>query len=330
MSAIRSGPTVPRTRRRPRCTGCTPPTWPRAARGSRLRTPCSTSTRATFSPVRALTAGLDLCPHQVRRDLGAYVAGQLARRMVVAGHRPGGQAQFVDLSVPEGDDDTLAMDWAASTLDQPLTVDAMARRSPSRLGTGTWICLPEGDAGAGQRLAVTISGVGSRHERRGPVARSRPSRLPKGAGAAAAVAAVSSEPGRRLGGAWCIRQAGGRPGVRRHSVGGRAMRSVASRPWTRPRVELPAPSPSASRSPGAGDQMTALWPELANNLLRLETRTTWSHLASIPDHYPTHPIDQTNSCALAYVLHRLDHHGVRRRSARVCPATAARGRRGRR
>ncbi|MGM1062664.1 GlxA family transcriptional regulator [Saccharothrix sp. Mg75] len=78
-----------------------------------------------------MTAGLDLCLHLVRRDLGAYVAGQLARRMVVAGHRPGGQAQFVDLSVPEDDDDTLAMamDWASGNLDQPLTVDAMAKRA---------------------------------------------------------------------------------------------------------------------------------------------------------------------------------------------------------
>lgn len=78
-----------------------------------------------------MTAGLDLCLHLVRRDLGAFVAGQLARRMVVAGHRPGGQAQFVDLSVPDGDDDTLAMamDWASGNLDQPLTVDAMAKRA---------------------------------------------------------------------------------------------------------------------------------------------------------------------------------------------------------
>ncbi|MEU4407088.1 helix-turn-helix domain-containing protein [Streptosporangium sp. NPDC023963] len=78
-----------------------------------------------------MSAGLDLCLHLVRRDLGAYVAGQLARRMVVAGHRPGGQAQFVDLSVPDSDDDTLAMtmDWASRNLDQPLTIDAMAKQA---------------------------------------------------------------------------------------------------------------------------------------------------------------------------------------------------------
>lgn len=39
-----------------------------------------------------MSAGLDLCLHIVRRDLGAHVANQLARRMVVPAHRPGGQA----------------------------------------------------------------------------------------------------------------------------------------------------------------------------------------------------------------------------------------------
>lgn len=78
-----------------------------------------------------MTAGLDLCLHLVRRDLGAHVANQLARRMVVPAHRPGGQAQFVDLSVPATDDQGLApvLDWARANLDQPLTVDDLARRA---------------------------------------------------------------------------------------------------------------------------------------------------------------------------------------------------------
>ncbi|MFF4868488.1 helix-turn-helix domain-containing protein [Streptomyces sp. NPDC003444] len=78
-----------------------------------------------------MTAGLDLCLHLVRSDLGAHVANQLARRLVVSGHRPGGQAQFVDLSVPVTDDDSLApvLDWAARHLDEPLTVDDMAGRA---------------------------------------------------------------------------------------------------------------------------------------------------------------------------------------------------------
>ncbi|MGW5847216.1 GlxA family transcriptional regulator [Streptomyces sp. NPDC055254] len=76
-----------------------------------------------------MSAGMDLCLHLVRRDLGAHVANQLARRMVVSGHRPGGQSQFVDLSVPVTDDDGLGpvLDWAAQHLDEPLTVDRMAR-----------------------------------------------------------------------------------------------------------------------------------------------------------------------------------------------------------
>ncbi|WP_443726298.1 GlxA family transcriptional regulator [Streptomyces coffeae] len=78
-----------------------------------------------------LTAGLDLCLHLVRRDLGAHIANQLARRMVVPAHRPGGQAQFIDLSVPARDDAGLTpvLDWARAHLDQPLTVEDLARRA---------------------------------------------------------------------------------------------------------------------------------------------------------------------------------------------------------
>ena len=41
------------------------------------------------------TAALDLCLHLVHRDHGASAANGLARRLVVASHRPGGQAQFI-------------------------------------------------------------------------------------------------------------------------------------------------------------------------------------------------------------------------------------------
>ncbi|MDI3419247.1 helix-turn-helix domain-containing protein [Streptomyces sp. B-S-A12] len=78
-----------------------------------------------------LTAGLDLCLHLVRRDLGAHVANQLARRMVVPAHRPGGQAQFIDAPMPETDDAGLApvLAWARARLDEPLTVEDLARRA---------------------------------------------------------------------------------------------------------------------------------------------------------------------------------------------------------
>ncbi|MBT2397696.1 helix-turn-helix domain-containing protein [Streptomyces sp. ISL-100] len=76
-------------------------------------------------------AGLDLCLHLVRRDLGAQVANQLARRLVVPAHRTGGQAQFIDQPVPETDDGNLgpALQWATAHLHEPLTVDGMARRA---------------------------------------------------------------------------------------------------------------------------------------------------------------------------------------------------------
>ncbi|NED94720.1 helix-turn-helix domain-containing protein [Phytoactinopolyspora alkaliphila] len=78
-----------------------------------------------------MTAGLDLCLHLVRRDLGAGIANQLARRLVVPAHRQGGQAQFIDLSVPATDDQSLVpvLDWARARLDEPLTIDDLARRA---------------------------------------------------------------------------------------------------------------------------------------------------------------------------------------------------------
>lgn len=76
-------------------------------------------------------AGIDLCLHIVRLDRGAQVANDVARRMVVPAHRDGGQAQYVAAPVPEVVDDTLAptLDWAIANLDQPLTVEQLARRA---------------------------------------------------------------------------------------------------------------------------------------------------------------------------------------------------------
>ena len=45
-------------------------------------------------------AGIDLCLHLVRSDHGAAIANQVARRMVMAPQRDGGQAQFIELPVP--------------------------------------------------------------------------------------------------------------------------------------------------------------------------------------------------------------------------------------
>ncbi len=52
-------------------------------------------------------AGVDLMLHIVRKDFGARVANEIARRMVMAPHREGGQAQFIDRPVPARAHDSL-------------------------------------------------------------------------------------------------------------------------------------------------------------------------------------------------------------------------------
>ncbi|MGW4400725.1 helix-turn-helix domain-containing protein [Amycolatopsis nivea] len=77
------------------------------------------------------SAGIDLCLHVVRSDLGAHVANEVARRMVLPAHRGGGQAQYVSATVPETDDAGLGpvLHWATRHLDQPLTVEQLASRA---------------------------------------------------------------------------------------------------------------------------------------------------------------------------------------------------------
>ncbi|MGZ9932577.1 helix-turn-helix domain-containing protein [Streptomyces sp. NC-S4] len=84
-------------------------------------------------------AAVDLCLHLVHLDHGAAVANAVARRLVMAPHRPGGQAQFVATPVRADGDHRLAglLAWAQQRLDRPLTVTDMARRastSPRHLG----------------------------------------------------------------------------------------------------------------------------------------------------------------------------------------------------
>jgi AraC family transcriptional activator FtrA len=77
-------------------------------------------------------AGLDLCLHLVRRDHGPSIANAVARRLVIAPHREGGQAQFIEAPMPHDlDDDRIAqtMTWVLSDLRQEITVEALARRA---------------------------------------------------------------------------------------------------------------------------------------------------------------------------------------------------------
>lgn len=74
-----------------------------------------------------VAAGIDLCLHVVRLDHGADAASRIARRMVVAPHREGGQAQFIQRPVPApGNGLATTCAWALDRLAEPLTVCALA------------------------------------------------------------------------------------------------------------------------------------------------------------------------------------------------------------
>ncbi|WP_373376533.1 GlxA family transcriptional regulator [Cupriavidus nantongensis] len=77
-------------------------------------------------------AALDCCLHLVRRDHGAEVANRVARRMVVAPHRHGGQAQYIEHPLPQADGAdrlSLTLDWAIAHLAEPLTLDTLAEKA---------------------------------------------------------------------------------------------------------------------------------------------------------------------------------------------------------
>lgn len=79
-------------------------------------------------------AALDLCLHIVRRDFGAATAAEVARRLVVAPHREGDQAQYVPApapaaTAPVGEGLAPVLDWAVDRLQHPLTIGELANRA---------------------------------------------------------------------------------------------------------------------------------------------------------------------------------------------------------
>lgn len=76
-------------------------------------------------------AGLDLCLHLVRRDLGAAVANQVARRLVIPPHRDGGQAQFLDSPVDRRQRNPLSalLERIQRELHLPVSIATLAERS---------------------------------------------------------------------------------------------------------------------------------------------------------------------------------------------------------
>jgi transcriptional regulator GlxA family with amidase domain len=77
-----------------------------------------------------LSAGIDLSLHVIREDFGAAAGERVARHMVAAPHREGGQAQFFKAAVPAaGDSLEPTRRWTLERLGEPLDVAAMSRHA---------------------------------------------------------------------------------------------------------------------------------------------------------------------------------------------------------
>jgi AraC family transcriptional activator FtrA len=73
-------------------------------------------------------AGIDLGLHIIRKDFGAAIVNQVARRLVMPPHREGGQAQYVPQPVGDEDRPWLAhlFEWAQRRLNEPLDIERLA------------------------------------------------------------------------------------------------------------------------------------------------------------------------------------------------------------
>ncbi|MDM0078925.1 helix-turn-helix domain-containing protein [Variovorax sp. J2P1-59] len=77
-------------------------------------------------------AGIDCCLHLLRVRYGAEAANRAARRMVVAPHRQGGQAQYIPQLIPAAaEHDRLAplLEWLRRHLHRPHSLDELAGRA---------------------------------------------------------------------------------------------------------------------------------------------------------------------------------------------------------
>ncbi|MGW2055145.1 GlxA family transcriptional regulator [Streptomyces sp. NPDC001840] len=101
-----------------------------------------------------VAAGIDLCLHIVRRDHGAAVANDVARRTVVPPHRDGGQAQYIQRPLPEPQLATTAAarTWALTRLHEPIQLRDMAEQEAMSVRTFTRRFREEAGISPGQWL----------------------------------------------------------------------------------------------------------------------------------------------------------------------------------
>jgi transcriptional regulator GlxA family with amidase domain len=77
-------------------------------------------------------SAIDACLHLVRKHLGSTSAARVARSLVVAPHRDGGQAQYIERPIARAATDTAisrVQEWALGRLHESLTVDTLAREA---------------------------------------------------------------------------------------------------------------------------------------------------------------------------------------------------------
>jgi transcriptional regulator GlxA family with amidase domain len=79
-----------------------------------------------------VAAGLDCCLHLLRRYSGADVANNRAKRLLIAPHRQGGQAQFIERPLPVTSADgrlSKILEWLPQHLEQPHSLESLAKRA---------------------------------------------------------------------------------------------------------------------------------------------------------------------------------------------------------
>ena len=79
-----------------------------------------------------VAAGLDCCLHLLRQLCGAELANAVARQLVIAPHRQGGQAQFIERLLPVSRSDGRFADvlaWVGERLEHAHSIDQLAARA---------------------------------------------------------------------------------------------------------------------------------------------------------------------------------------------------------
>lgn len=76
------------------------------------------------------SAAIDLGIEVIRHDYGYQTANQVARRLVLAAHRSGGQSQFVETPLPKNKSHfSETLDWAILNIHSPLDVNQLAEKA---------------------------------------------------------------------------------------------------------------------------------------------------------------------------------------------------------